>query len=125
MVYENKKTLVVGMARSGVAAARLLVANGARVTVNDSKTEEELGDQLAGLEGLNIERRFGCGAMELLEGQDVLVISPGIPDSAAFVVQARELGLYVIGELELAPYDKAEEKSRDTQVNAWLGSMEW
>ncbi len=102
MVYENKKTLVVGMARSGVAAARLLVANGARVTVNDSKTEEELGDQLAGLEGLNIERRFGCGAMELLEGQDVLVISPGIPDSAAFVVRARELGLYVIGELELA-----------------------
>lgn len=31
----------------------------------------------------------------------------------------------IIGELELAPYDQAEEKSRETQVNAWLGSMEW
>ncbi len=102
MVYENKKVLVVGMARSGIAAVQLLRANGAVVTVNDSKTEEQLGDSLAVLEGLQIERRFGCGAMELLEGQDVLVISPGIPDTAPFVVKAKEMGIYVIGELELA-----------------------
>ncbi len=102
MIYENKKVLVVGMARSGVAAVQLLRANGAVVTVNDSKTEEELGDSLSVLEGLQIERRFGCGAMELLEGKDVLVISPGIPDTAPFVVRAKEMGIYVIGELELA-----------------------
>lgn len=102
MVYENKKVLVVGMARSGVAAAQLLRANGAEVTVNDSKTEEELGDSLAVLEGLQVTRKFGCPAMELLEGQDVLVISPGIPDTTPFVVKAREMGIYVIGELELA-----------------------
>ena len=41
MNYEKKKVLVVGMARSGVAAAQLLRACGAEVTVNDSKTEEE------------------------------------------------------------------------------------
>ena len=46
MNYENKRVLVVGMARSGVAAAQLLRANGAIVTVNDSKTEEELGSAL-------------------------------------------------------------------------------
>ena len=46
MNYENKKVLVVGMARSGVAAAQLLRAYGAEVTVNDSKSEEELGSQL-------------------------------------------------------------------------------
>ena len=102
MVYENKKVLVVGMARSGVAAAQLLAANGAHVTVNDSKTEEELGDQLAGLEGIPVVRRFGCAAMDLLEGQEVLVISPGIPDNVPFVLKAREMGIYVIGELELA-----------------------
>ncbi len=102
MIYENKKVLVVGMARSGIAAVQLLRANGAIVTVNDSKTEEALGDSLAVLEGLQIERHFGCGAMELLEGQDVLVISPGIPDTAPFVVKAKEMGIYVIGELELA-----------------------
>ena len=102
MEYEKKKVLVVGMARSGVAAAQLLRASGAEVTVNDSKTEEELGQQLKPLEGLQLERRFGCPAAELLEGKDCLVISPGIPDTAPFVVKAKEMGIYVIGELELA-----------------------
>ena len=102
MNYENKKVLVVGMARSGVAAAQLLRAYGAEVTVNDSKSEEELGSQLRPLEGLQLTRRFGCPAMDLLEGMDVLVISPGIPDTAPFVVRAKEAGIYVIGELELA-----------------------
>ncbi len=102
MNWEGKKVLTVGMARSGVAAAQLLRAHGAVVTVNDSKSEAELGDQLAPLEGLQIERRFGCPAGELLEGKDCLVISPGIPDTAPFVVKAKEMGLYVTGELELA-----------------------
>ena len=102
MDFDQKKVLVVGMARSGVAAAQLLRACGADVTVNDSKSEEELGAQLYPLEGLQLTRRFGCGAMELLEGQDCLVISPGIPDTAPFVVKAKEMGIYVIGELELA-----------------------
>lgn len=102
MNYEQKKVLVVGMARSGAAAAQLLRANGAVVTVNDSKTEEELGESLENLRGLELERRFGCPAADLLEGKDVLVISPGIPDTAPFVVKAREMGIYVIGELELA-----------------------
>ena len=102
MMYEKKKVLVVGMARSGIAAAQLLAENGATVTVNDSKTEAELGESLAALENVPVIRRFGCGAAELLDGQDVLVISPGIPDNTPFVVKAREMGIYVIGELELA-----------------------
>ena len=102
MDFDQKKVLVVGMARSGVAAAQLLRASGADVTVNDSKSEEELGSHLQALEGLQLTRRFGCPAMDLLKGQDCLVISPGIPDTAPFVVKAKEMGLYVIGELELA-----------------------
>ena len=102
MNYEGKKVLVVGMARSGVAAAQLLRAHGAEVTVNDSKTEEQLGDSLTVLEGLKLERRFGCPAEELLEGKDALIISPGIPDTAPFVLRAKEMGIYVTGELELA-----------------------
>ena len=66
MNYENKKVLVVGMARSGVAAAQLLRAYGAEVTVNDSKSEEELGSQLRPLEGLQLTRRFGCPAAAFL-----------------------------------------------------------
>ena len=91
-----------GMARSGIAAAQLLRANGALVTINDSKTEEELGDALSVLRGLQLEWKLGCSAEPLLEGQDVLVISPGIPVDAPFVRKAREMGLYVTGELELA-----------------------
>lgn len=102
MDWENKKVLVVGMARSGVAAAQLLRSAGAVVTVNDTKSEEQLGEQIAVLEGLQLERRFGCAAEELLEGKDCLVISPGIPDTAPFVQKARDMGIYVTGELELA-----------------------
>jgi len=102
MDYREKKVLVVGMARSGIAAAQLLRANGAEVTINDNKTEEELGESLDPLRGLQMEWKLGCPAMDLLEGQDVLVISPGISVDAPFVRKAREMGLYVTGELEVA-----------------------
>ena len=102
MKVEGKKVLVVGMARSGIGAARLLCQRGALVTVNDSKPREELGEELEALNGLNLTWRLGCPAMDLLENQDALVISPGIPDKAPFVLKAKELGLPVLGELELA-----------------------
>ena len=101
MNYEQKKVLVVGMARSGIAAAQLLRSVGAQVTVNDSKPAEQL-EGLEVLEGLQLDWRLGCRADELLEGKDVLVISPGIPADAPFVQKARDMGLYVTGELELA-----------------------
>ena len=102
MDYENRKVLVVGMARSGIAAAQLLRANGALVTINDSKSETELGEALEVLKGLKLEWRLGCPAEPLLEGQEVLVISPGISINAPFVQKAREMGIYVTGELEVA-----------------------
>ncbi len=100
--WQGKRVLVVGLARSGIAAAQLLVREGATVTVNDSKTREGLGEALQPLEKLPVQWRLGCGALELLPGQEALVISPGIPDTAPFVVKAKEMGLHVIGELELA-----------------------
>ena len=102
MQYADKKVLVVGMARSGVAAAQLLCEAGAHVIVNDNKTREELGDALAPLGALPIELKLGMPAAEALAGAQVLVISPGIPDTAPFVKQAREAGIPVLGELELA-----------------------
>ena len=102
MNYDRKKVLVVGMARSGIAAAQLLRSNGAVVTVNDSKTAEQLGDGLDVLQGLDLNWQLGRPAAEVLEGQDVLVISPGISVDAPFVQKAREMGMYVTGELELA-----------------------
>ena len=102
MNYENKKVLVVGMARSGVAAAQLLVKHGAQVIVNDNKSREELGDAVAPLAALPVTWMLGKPAAECLSGMDAMVISPGIPDTAGFVVKAREMGVYVTGELEMA-----------------------
>lgn len=100
--YEGKRVLVVGMARSGVAVARLLLKHGAKVVVNDSKTSEELGEALSPLTDLPVEWALGRPAAECLEGIDVLVISPGISAAAPFVEKARRRGITVTGELELA-----------------------
>ena len=100
--YAGKRVLVVGMARSGVAAAKLLNKAGAKVVINDNKTAEQLGDALLPLNGLDIEYALGCPAGECLNGIDAMIISPGIPDTAGFVVKAKELGIYVTGELEMA-----------------------
>ena len=100
--YSGKRVLVVGMARSGVAAAKLLHKAGAKVVINDNKTAEQLGDALLPLQGLDIEYALGCPAAECLAGLDAMIISPGIPDTAGFVVKAKEMGIYVTGELEMA-----------------------
>jgi len=100
--YAGKRVLVVGMARSGVAAAQLLVKAGAKVIVNDNKTKEQLGDAVAPLENLPVEWALGCPAGDVLENVDVMVISPGIPDTAGFVVKAKAQGVHVTGELEMA-----------------------
>ncbi len=100
--YSGKRVLVVGMARSGVAAAMLLHKTGAKVIINDNKTADQLGDALAPLNGLDIEYALGCPAGECLTDIDAMIISPGIPDTAGFVVKAKELGIYVTGELEMA-----------------------
>ena len=102
MNVQNKRVLVVGMARSGVAVAQLLCKHGAKVIVNDNKTREELGEALAPLANLPVEWALGCPAGEVLEGVDVLVISPGISINAGFVKKAAAMGIHVTGELEVA-----------------------
>lgn len=59
--YAGKRVLVVGMARSGIAAAQLLCKAGAHVIINDSKAAEQLGDSLKPLENLPLERRWAAG----------------------------------------------------------------
>lgn len=102
MNIKGKNVLVVGMARSGIAAAQLLVKHGAAVTINDSKPREQLKGDLSPLDQLPVIWALGKPAMELLDGKDLAVISPGIPDTAPFVVEAKRRGIELIGELELA-----------------------
>ncbi|MBO4885777.1 MAG: UDP-N-acetylmuramoyl-L-alanine--D-glutamate ligase [Clostridia bacterium] len=101
--YNGRHIMILGMARSGVAAAKLLADRGALVRVNDKKTEAQLGEALEPLKGVqNIEWRLGEPADGLLEGMDTLVISPGVPIESPIVQKARALGVEVIGEIELS-----------------------
>ena len=99
---QGRKVLVVGMARSGVAAARMLHEMGALVRIADQKNEAELGGQLDELRLDGIEWRLGEPAETLLEGMDLVVVSPGVPVTHPAIEAARRIGLPVIGELELA-----------------------
>ena len=100
--WAGKKVLIVGMARSGVALAQLLCREGAAVTVNDLKPAEAFGDQLDSLKTLPIRFCLGEDGLDALTGQDLLAISPGVPIDAPIVKAARERGIPVSGELEIA-----------------------
>lgn len=101
MDIKDKRVLVVGMARSGVAAAKLLAQQGAAVTVNDMKTEEAFGGALDELRALGCRFALGCAPQACFDSQDMMIISPGIAWAKPFVQEAIAAGIEVIGELEL------------------------
>ncbi|HEY7152074.1 MAG TPA: Mur ligase family protein, partial [Solirubrobacterales bacterium] len=90
--------LVVGLARSGQAAARLLAGRGEEVAGCDSGSPEGADT----LREAGVEARLGTDGLELLEGARCLVKSPGVPTEAPVVATARERSVTVVGELELA-----------------------
>lgn len=98
----NKRVLVVGLGKSGVASALFLKAHGARVTVSDAKPEDQLRDEIPVLLDHGIAVETGGHGERTFRGQDLIVVSPGVPVDAAPLAQARSLGEPVIGEIELA-----------------------
>jgi UDP-N-acetylmuramoylalanine--D-glutamate ligase len=99
---QGKRVLVVGLGKSGVASALFLKERGARVSVSDTKTEDELRDEIPILLDHGISVETGGHGERTFRGQDLIVVSPGVPVDAAPLVQARALGEAVIGEIELA-----------------------
>jgi UDP-N-acetylmuramoylalanine--D-glutamate ligase len=98
----NKRVLVVGLGRSGVASALFLKARGAQVTVSDAKPQEELGDEIPKLLDQGIAVETGGHGERTFRGQDLIVVSPGVPLDSPLLCQARAMGEEVIGEIELA-----------------------
>ncbi len=90
--------LVVGLARSGQAAARLLVDRGETVVAVDSGHP----DGAAGLRQVGVEVVLDADGIALLEGARTVVKSPGVPREAPVIAAALERGIDVVGELELA-----------------------
>jgi UDP-N-acetylmuramoylalanine--D-glutamate ligase len=99
---KGKKVTVVGLARSGVAAANLLHAVGADVTVADAKEEGQLAGALARVDRRAIRVIVGPGYESALERAQLVVISPGVPSESDILDSVRGRQVPVIGELELA-----------------------
>ena len=100
---ENSKVMVLGMARSGIACAKLLMLRGARVTICDSKDEAAFGGKLDELKAAGARLLLGEKHPEdHLEGLDQLIVSPGIPVDHPAIVKAKALGVEVLGEIEYA-----------------------
>lgn len=95
------RVLVVGLGRSGIAAARLAAADGAEVVVTDRRLGDELGDALPQLPR-GTELFLGGHPESSLEGVDLVVVSPGVPPTAELPVMARERGIEVMTEVEFA-----------------------
>jgi len=102
MELKDKRVLVVGLGKSGVASALFLKERGARVTVSDTKSGDELRDEIPALLDQGITVETGGHGERTFHGQDLIVVSPGVPVDAPPLVQARALGETVIGEIELA-----------------------
>ncbi len=97
----DRSVLVVGLGRSGIAAARLCMMKHARVTLNDSAPRERLSTDALELEAEGASIVSGGHPESLFEGVDLVVISPGVPSFPALEAFERSGG-EVIGELELA-----------------------
>lgn len=102
MDLKNKKVLVIGAGISGFAAARVAKKFGAEVFLSDSKSEEEIKFDFSELRGLGINLIFGKQEESLLEGTDLIILSPAVPKKIPVVQAALKKNISVISEVELA-----------------------
>ena len=100
----GSRALIVGAARSGVSAARLLRRHGVDVRVCDTRTADSAPDAARTLAELGAHAVWGSDAVANLEGRDFVIWSPGIPSSHPIAEAARERGIPVWSELELGSH---------------------
>jgi UDP-N-acetylmuramoylalanine--D-glutamate ligase len=102
MELKNKRVLVVGLGKSGIAAAMFLRRQGARVTVSDARSAVALAKEIPALLDAGVMVESGGHGLLTFRRQDLIVISPGVPLDTPEVKQVIGYGMPVIGELELA-----------------------
>ena len=98
----NKRVVVLGLARTGVATALFCAARGARVTATDTRTEKELGDAVRTLEKAGVALELGGHRQELFLDADLVIPSPGVPADAPLLQFAGRKGVTIWSEIELA-----------------------
>ncbi len=124
----NLKVTILGLARSGVAAAKLLKAKGCRVFVSDEADNAAVRAAAADLDLLGIPSETGGHSDRTLEC-DFLVRSPGVPNSNLILTQARRQGIAVVSEIEVAywfcpaPVAAITGSNGKTTTTQWLGDV--
>ncbi len=102
MDLKGEKVLVVGMARTGIAAAKFLKAKGSLVTTTEVKPKEEVREAVQELKGMDILSEWGGHQTETFLKQDIIVVSPGVDLNIEPIQKAIQQGVKVISEIELA-----------------------
>ncbi len=102
MNFEDKKVLVVGLGKSGLASLEVLHSLGAKLAVQDSKEEGSVDDKiLSKLNDMDVQKYLGTSP-DNMSDFDMLVLSPGVPKTLDFIQDAEHRAIEIIGELELA-----------------------
>jgi UDP-N-acetylmuramoylalanine--D-glutamate ligase len=127
---KNKRILVVGLGQSGLSAVRYLVREGARVTVSDKKKEAELEPStVQEIKTLGVRLETGGHRMDTFMGSERIIVSPGVPLDLAPLVAAKEKGIPVTGEMDLAvqvtptPIVAVTGTNGKSTVTAFLGAL--
>jgi len=94
--------VVIGLARSGIAAAEFLARRGTAVVAADAKSEGEIGEEARGLRRKGVRLELGAHRRETFTGASMVVVSPGVPWELPELEAARAAGVPVIAEIELA-----------------------
>jgi UDP-N-acetylmuramoylalanine--D-glutamate ligase len=102
MELKNKRVLVVGLARTGVATALFCAARGARVTATESRTEAQIGEAVGKLRAAGVALELGGHVDRTFVEQDLIVPSPGVPADFPQLVAARKAGVKIWSEIEVA-----------------------
>jgi UDP-N-acetylmuramoylalanine--D-glutamate ligase len=99
---KGKRVLVIGLARTGIASALFCAERGATVTATDSRNAGELGENAEKLRAAGIRLELGGYSDATLETQQLVIPSPGVPADTGILAAAREKGIPVCSEIEVA-----------------------
>jgi UDP-N-acetylmuramoylalanine--D-glutamate ligase len=130
MEWTNKKILVVGLGRSGLSVVRYLVREGAKVMVSDMKKEADFdAGTLWEMKSLGVTVETGGHAADTFLGADRIIVSPGVPLNLSPLAAAKEKGIPVTGEMDLAvqitntPIVAVTGTNGKSTVTAFLGAL--
>jgi UDP-N-acetylmuramoylalanine--D-glutamate ligase len=102
MELKGKKVMVLGAARTGIATARFLAQRGAEVLVTDRRSEIELSGEMKAIAGLPIRFLLGGEDPAWVEGVDLVIPSPGVPQENPLLQEAERRGAGILSEIEMA-----------------------